>query len=42
VLANVTDEIRKLLDDNHVICHANVNRDIAGLVEFNIMVGESV
>lgn len=42
VLANVTDEIRKLLDDNHVICHANVNRDTKGLVEFNIMVGESV
>lgn len=42
VLANVTDEIRKLLDDNYVICHANVNRDTKGLVEFNIMVGESV
>lgn len=42
VLANVTDEIRKLLDDNHVICHANVNRDTKGLVEFNIMLGESV
>ena len=42
VLANVTDEIRKLLDDNYVICHANVNRDTKGLVEFNIMVGESL
>ena len=42
VLANVTDEIRKLLDDNHVICYANVNRDTRGLVEFNIMLGESV
>ena len=42
VLANVTDEIRKLLDDNYVICYANVNRDTKGLVEFNIMVGESV
>ena len=42
VLANVTDEIRKLLDDNHVICHANVNRDTKGLVEFTVMLGESV
>lgn len=42
VLANVTDEIRKLLDDNHVICHANVNRDTKGLVEYNIMLGENV
>lgn len=42
VLANVTDEIRKLLDDNHVICHANVNRDTKGLVEFSLMLGESV
>ncbi len=42
VLANVTDEIRKLLDDNHVICHANVNRDTKGLVEYTIMLGESV
>lgn len=42
VLANVTDEIRKLLDDNHVICHASVNRDTKGLVEYTIMVGESV
>jgi len=42
VLANVTDEIRKLLDDNHVICHANVNRDTNGLVEFTIMLGESL
>lgn len=42
VLANVTDEIRKLLDDNYVICHTTVNRDTKGLVEFNIMLGESV
>lgn len=42
VLANVTDEIRKLLDDNYVICHANINRDTKGLVEFNIMMGEVV
>lgn len=42
VLANVTDEVRKLLDDNHVICHAKVNRDTKGLVEFNIMLGEIV
>ena len=42
VLANVTDEIRKLLDDNYVICHANVNRDTKGLVEYTIMLGESL
>lgn len=42
VLANVTDEIRKLLDDNYVICHANVNRDTKGLVEYVIMLGESL
>lgn len=42
VLANVTDEIRKLLDDNYVICHANVNRDTKGLVEVVVMLGESV
>ena len=42
VLANVTDEIRKLLDDNYVICHANVNRETKGLVEYTIMLGESV
>lgn len=42
VLANVTDEIRKLLDDNYVMCHANVNRDTKGLVEYTIMLGESV
>ncbi len=42
VLANVTDEIRKLLDDNHVICHVNVNRDTKGLVEVVVMLGESV
>lgn len=42
VLASVTDEIRKLLDDNHVMCHAKVNRETKGLVEFNIMMGEVV
>ncbi len=42
VLANVTDEIRKLLDDNYVICHVSANRDTKGLVEFNIMLGESL
>jgi hypothetical protein len=42
VLANVTDEIRKLLDDNYVICHANVNRDTKGLVEYTVMLGESL
>ena len=42
VITNITDEIRKLLDDNHVICYANVNRDTKGLVEFKIMVGESL
>lgn len=42
VLANVTDEIRKLLDDNHVICHVSANRDTKGLVEYTIMLGESV
>ena len=41
-LATVTDEIRKLLDDNYVICHANVNRDTKGLVEYSIMLGESL
>jgi hypothetical protein len=41
-LANVTDEIRKLLDDNHVICHAKINRDTKGLVEFSLMLGEVV
>jgi len=42
VLANVTDEIRKLLDDNYVICHVSANRDTKGLVEYTIMLGESV
>ena len=40
-LANVTSEIRKLLDGGHVICHAKANRDIKGLVEYTIMLGES-
>ena len=42
VLADVTDEIRKLLDSNHVICHVSANRDTKGLVEFSLMLGESV
>ena len=42
VLANVTDEIRKLLDSNHVICHVSANRDTKGLVEYTIMLGESL
>ena len=42
VLANVTSEIRKLLDSNHVICHVSANRDTKGLVEYNIMLGESL
>lgn len=42
VLANVTDEIRKLLDDNYVICHTTVNRDTKGLVEVVVMLGESL
>ena len=40
-LANVTSEIRKLLDNGHVICHAKANSDIKGLVEYTIMLGES-
>jgi len=40
-LASVTSEIRKLLDNGHVICHAKANSDIEGLVEYTIMVGES-
>jgi hypothetical protein len=40
-LANVTSEIRKLLDCGHVICHAKANRDIAGLIEYTVMLGES-
>lgn len=40
-LANVTSEIRKLLDNGHVICHAKANSDIEGLIEYTIMVGES-
>ena len=42
VLANVTDELRKLLDDNYSICYVKVNREMKGLVEFNIMLGESL
>ena len=42
VLANVTSEIRKLLDSNHVICHVSANRDTKGLVEYTIMIGESL
>jgi len=42
VLANVTDEIRKLLDDNYVICHVQADKKQKGLVEYTIMLGESV
>lgn len=42
VLANVTDEIRKLLDDNYSICHVSLNREMKGLVECTIMLGENV
>ena len=42
VLANVTDEIRKLLDDNYSICYVKVNREVKGLVEYTIMLGENV
>lgn len=42
VLANVTSEIRKLLDSNHVICHVSANRDTKGLVEYTLMLGESL
>ena len=42
VLANVTDEIRKLLDDNHVICHVQADKTQNGLVEYTVMLGESV
>ena len=41
-LTNVTDEIRKLLDDNYSICHVNLNREMKGLVECTIMLGENV
>jgi len=40
-LASVTSEIRKLLDNGHVICHAKANSDIEGLVEYTVMLGES-
>jgi len=42
VLANVTDEIRKLLDDNHVICHVQADKTQKGLVEYTLMLGESL
>lgn len=42
VLANVTDEIRKLLDSNHVICHVQADKTQKGLIEYTIMLGESV
>ena len=42
VLASVTGEVRNLLDSNHVICHTTVNRDTKGLVEYTIMLGESL
>ncbi len=42
VLANVTDEIRKLLDDDYVICHVQADKTQKGLVEYTIMLGESL
>jgi len=42
VLANVTDEIRKLLDDNYVICHVQADKTQKGLVEYTLMLGESL
>ena len=42
VLANVTDEIRKLLDDNYVICHVQADKTQKGLIEYTMMIGESV
>ena len=42
VLANVTSEIRKLLDDNHVICHVQADKKQKGLVEYTLMLGESL
>ena len=41
-LTNLTSELRKLLDSNHVICHVSANCDTKGLVEYTIMLGESV
>ena len=41
-LTNLTGEIRKLLDDNYSICHVNLNREMKGLVECTIMLGENV
>ena len=41
-LTNLTGEISKLLDDNYSICHVNLNREVKGLVEYTIMLGENV
>ena len=41
-LTNLTGELRKLLDDNYSICYVKVNREMKGLVECTIMLGESV
>lgn len=41
-LTNLTGELRKLLDDNYSICHVNLNREMKGLVEYTIMLGENV
>lgn len=41
-LTNLTSELRKLLDDNYSICHVNLNREMKGLVEYTIMLGENV
>lgn len=41
-LTNLTGELRKLLDDNYSICYVKVNREVKGLVEYTIMLGENV
>jgi len=41
-LTNLTGELRKLLDDNYSICYVKVNREVKGLVEFTVMLGESL
>ena len=41
-LTNLTGELRKLLDDNYSICYVKVNREVKGLVEFTVMLGENV
>ncbi len=41
-LTNLTGELRKLLDDNYSVCYVKVNREMKGLVECTIMLGENV